>query len=136
MPLKYEKMESGEDQEEGADSDEGTAESEPDVTAAHVSVHTPQKPSYSTIAIAVLVAAFLLMTALFLLLGILYGVCVKENSSSTESDVCQSEACFELSVQIQGAMEETVDPCEDFYNFTCGNWDTFNHITQGLKECG
>jgi predicted metalloendopeptidase len=47
-----------------------------------------------------------------------------------------SEACLDLAVQIKGSMDETVDPCENFYNFTCGNWDVFNHIPQDLYGTG
>ena len=46
-------------------------------------------------------------------------------------NVCVSEACLDLAVQIKGAMDESVDPCDDFYNFTCGNWPAFNHIPEG-----
>ena len=57
-------------------------------------------------------------------------------SSANSSDVCQSEACFDLAVQIKGAMDESVDPCEDFYNFTCGHWAAFNHIPEGDTSLG
>ena len=54
------------------------------------------------------------------------------SSSSTGSNVCQTEACFDVAVQILGAMDEDVDPCEDFYNFTCGNWALFNGVPPGI----
>ena len=54
------------------------------------------------------------------------------SSSSTGSNVCQTEGCFDVAVQILGAMDEDVDPCEDFYNFTCGNWAKFQGIPAGI----
>ena len=76
--------------------------------------------------IAVLGVLLFVTTLLFVVFAALYAT---EDDSS--SDVCQSEACLDLSVQIKGAMDESVNPCEDFYNFTCGNWPFFNQIPPG-----
>ena len=76
---------------------------------------------------------FVLLLILLLITTILSAtfIVLYARRSSSSSDVCQSDACFDLSVQIKGSMNEDVDPCEDFYNFTCGNWAIYNHITQG-----
>ena len=88
------------------------------------------------IIIAVLSALLLVAVVLFVVFVSLYASDSSSSSSSSSSSasspqVCQSEACLDLAVQIKGAMDESVDPCEDFYNFTCGNWPFFNHIPEG-----
>ena len=84
----------------------------------------------TALVIIVFLSIFLLLTTIIsVTFVVLYA---RRASSSSSSDVCQSDACFDLSVQIKGSMNEDVDPCEDFYNFTCGNWPIYNHITQGI----
>lgn len=36
--------------------------------------------------------------------------------------VCTTESCVKGSAYIMNKMEPTVDPCQDFYTFSCGNW--------------
>ena len=100
-----------------------------------VDLHTPSAftrfPRKTPIIIIAFLSIILLLTILSVTFIVLYA---RRSSSSSDSDVCQSDACFDLSVQIKGSMNEDVDPCEDFYNFTCGNWAIYNHITQGIYK--
>ena len=97
-----------------------------------VDLHNPTRSSQKTpIVIIVFLSIFLLLTTIIsVTFVVLYAR--RGSSSSSSSDVCQSDACFDLSVQIKGSMNEDVDPCEDFYNFTCGNWAIYNGITEGI----
>ena len=95
----------------------------------------------TSITIFALLSIFLLVTtALSVTFIVLYATRDRSSSevssSSGLSDICQTDACFNLSLQIKGFMNENVDPCEDFYNFSCGNWVTYNRLTEGKVGSG
>uniref|UniRef100_A0A6B0VEF9 Putative peptidase family m13 includes neprilysin and endothelin-converting enzyme i n=1 Tax=Ixodes ricinus TaxID=34613 RepID=A0A6B0VEF9_IXORI len=37
-------------------------------------------------------------------------------------NVCKTEECTTLAKRLKQEMKSSVDPCEDFYEFACGNW--------------
>lgn len=48
-------------------------------------------------------------------------------------NVCLSDKCVRAAGQILQALDESADPCRDFYQFTCGKWIRNNPVpdTQG-----
>ncbi|KAG7199393.1 hypothetical protein KM043_014024 [Ampulex compressa] len=45
-------------------------------------------------------------------------------------EMCQSEECIKTAARVIGAMDRSVEPCEDFYKFACGGWISKHPIPQ------
>lgn len=44
------------------------------------------------------------------------------NAVKSHDKVCQTKECLQSASKLLKSMDLTVDPCNDFYKFTCGNW--------------
>jgi hypothetical protein len=100
---------------------------------AHYSTSPRQK---GMVAVAFLSAAALLVMvlshgmALPLLLPSL-----PANSNST-GGVCLTPECVLTAARVVGKMDMTVDPCQDFYQFACGNWIRSTPIPEHKSRYG
>lgn len=82
-----------------------------------------------------------LILAVFALvvLAIVFGVTVSMLKPSPPSggggdnttELCLTESCVEAASFILGNIDRSVDPCVDFYNFTCGAWAQKTVIPKG-----
>lgn len=72
----------------------------------------------------ILQKSFILLLALaVVIIAVLAGVIVWQYFQKSATDqVCYSPECVQASAYILGKMDRTVDPCQDFYRYTCGNW--------------
>ena len=79
---------------------------------------------------------FYAVSAIIAVIGLAITLGVRSSQSQSMpqdsgSDTCTTQGCIQLAAQISSAMNQSVDPCEDFYNFTCGNWGQQNPIPPG-----
>ena len=79
-----------------------------------------------------------LVTALVVIAGqaISLGVIVGTWDCSTESETaeCKTESCMELAKMVRANLDTTVNPCEDFYNFSCGGWVRGHSLPTGYPS--
>jgi len=56
-------------------------------------------------------------------LGVLYGK-EKDNTQNNpkDSELCQTPECIKAANRILSSMDQAVDPCDDFYEFSCSKW--------------
>ncbi|KAK5868169.1 hypothetical protein PBY51_009207 [Eleginops maclovinus] len=78
------------------------------------------------LSVLLLVSLLALLTCL-LLLGLGF-------SSDSGRGLCLTEACVSVAAQMGEAMDRNVDPCSDFYQFSCGGWVRKNPLPDGRSR--
>uniref|UniRef100_A0A4W6DH36 Endothelin-converting enzyme 1 n=1 Tax=Lates calcarifer TaxID=8187 RepID=A0A4W6DH36_LATCA len=54
----------------------------------------------------------------------------------THPGLCLTEPCITVASAVMGALDRSVDPCHDFYNFACGGWVKNNPLPEGKSRWG
>ena len=67
------------------------------------------------------------LVALALALAIVLGVEVSK-SKNAGKDVCSTSDCLRVAGYIASNLNTSVDPCDDFYTYSCGGWMSRNFI--------
>ncbi|XP_028406854.1 neprilysin-4-like [Dendronephthya gigantea] len=58
----------------------------------------------------------------------------KTPPENKDENVCLTEECASISSSIKDAIDETVKPCDDFYDYACGEWLKKNPIPNGKLQ--
>ncbi|CAF4685126.1 unnamed protein product [Rotaria sp. Silwood1] len=69
-----------------------------------------------------------LLLIILIILIIIYYSHTKEN---LKNSICLTSSCIQVSYEISSGMNQTIDPCNDFYQFVCGQWIKKNFIPKG-----
>ncbi|XP_038219247.1 endothelin-converting enzyme homolog [Zerene cesonia] len=57
-------------------------------------------------------------------------------ATEKDSDLCLSGTCIYTASEVIKALDETQNPCDDFYQFACGGWVKNNPIPEGKSNWG
>ncbi|VDI45273.1 Hypothetical predicted protein [Mytilus galloprovincialis] len=69
----------------------------------------------------ILIAVVLMCVVVIIVLAIV--AAIRKNDKESETiGVCTSTECTVAAARVTAALDETVDPCDNFYDFTCGTW--------------
>eukprot|EP01084_Bolivina_argentea_P285047 488729_1 len=73
-----------------------------------------------------LLISLFISIVLFIALLIFTIVYVAKNENKSTSDssdnICFTEQCIEVSQELLSYMDESINPCNDFFHFSCGGW--------------
>uniref|UniRef100_A0A3Q3VTZ4 Uncharacterized protein n=1 Tax=Mola mola TaxID=94237 RepID=A0A3Q3VTZ4_MOLML len=58
------------------------------------------------------------------------------SQKSSQEDFCLSPECIEAAGSILSKMDKSVNPCDDFYTFSCGGWLNENPIPEDSSSYG
>lgn len=57
-------------------------------------------------------------------------------SPAAHPGLCLTEPCITVASAVMGALDRSVDPCHDFYDFACGGWVKSNPLPEGKSRWG
>lgn len=79
---------------------------------------------------------FLLFLTILLLivLFIIILISLYYHKQTSIDSLCLTSTCIEMSHAFSAGMNQSIDPCEDFHEFTCGRWIRTNIIPKGQSS--
>jgi len=76
----------------------------------------------------ILLAIILFLSIFIIVFGVISPKSKDDSKDEDEEKICLRPECIITSARILSSMDAEADPCNDFYQFTCGNWMNENVI--------
>uniref|UniRef100_V5H8S0 Putative peptidase family m13 includes neprilysin n=1 Tax=Ixodes ricinus TaxID=34613 RepID=V5H8S0_IXORI len=63
-------------------------------------------------------------------------ICSTTAETKGEDDVCKTDDCMRLGLELSDAINASADPCDDFYDYVCKKWKNKTEIPPYLPSYG
>ncbi|KAL5491633.1 hypothetical protein EMCRGX_G016962 [Ephydatia muelleri] len=81
------------------------------------------------------ILTFSLVASMAVIVGLSIGLGVATNRATAgTTGTCLTEECVQLAALVLSRMDTSVNPCQNFYNFSCGRWMRDNIIPTGYSS--
>ncbi|KAL5491935.1 hypothetical protein EMCRGX_G017311 [Ephydatia muelleri] len=68
--------------------------------------------------------------------SVVLGVTLTKPSTTVATATCNTEVCTSLAKRVLSSLDTSIDPCQDFYNFSCGGWIKTKSLPPGKGQYG
>ena len=107
-------------------------ESEPLVLGFKSSGKQSKRRPVTYLALFLVVVLVVVAIAVSVTLGVV--LTRSSSSASSSTTVCNTTVCTALAQQVLNNINTNVDPCQDFYNFSCGGWINKTSLPPGMSQ--
>ncbi|KAI1283102.1 Membrane metallo-endopeptidase-like 1 [Halotydeus destructor] len=82
---------------------------------------------WTLVAVAMLVVTLAITVSLVVALVTIRNL---NDEIKLKEDICLSQECIQASSQLMANMDVSIDPCDDFYQYSCGRWSSRHPIPE------
>lgn len=58
------------------------------------------------------------------------------DATALNTSLCLTMDCIKAAARLSEYMDDSIDPCKDFYQYSCGGWERVTNIPKGLGRWG
>ncbi|XP_074642125.1 endothelin-converting enzyme 2-like [Tubulanus polymorphus] len=82
-------------------------------------IYPPQGKRVTLLSVITTVLGILLVMAIIIIILFAVG---SFKAKDDDDKICLNEQCIRFSARLLSSMDQSVDPCHDFYRYSCGGW--------------
>ncbi|XP_069140555.1 endothelin-converting enzyme 1-like isoform X1 [Argopecten irradians] len=79
----------------------------------------------------VLEKCLFVISLIALIIIIVLAACLGSKTPPQGKEICETQDCIEVSSSVLTSMDRSADPCQNFYQYSCGGWEKNNPAPPG-----
>ena len=86
------------------------------------------------VAVVLIIVLLVICIALAVALGVVASIKNDDSGNYDKDTICSTSDCMQVAGYVASNLDTSVDPCDDFYTYSCGGWMKKNFIVDGTEH--